>query len=322
MYTPGFVYLWRKRALQRIADKLFSLFSPCRLCPWHCMAERLRGARGRCTAGATVRIAKAIAHYGEEPVISGTRGSGTIFFSHCNLSCCFCQNYQISHEGLGTDISVSKLADMMITLQEQGCHNINLVSPTHYLPFIVAALESAAARGLYLPIVYNSNGYEESAVLQLLDGIIDVYLPDMKYADDTTAARLSGARSYTEINRAAIDEMVRQTGYLNVDDEGIACRGTIIRHLVLPADLSGTERILRTIRNRYGRFAPVSLMAQYRPCYAAERFPELSRRLSPEEYDRAVAVLESLNFEYGWTQDYEMLDDRFVPDFTKKDTWN
>lgn len=292
------------------------------LCPWQCMVDRLHGKTGRCRAGNVLRIAKAIAHHGEEPVISGMRGSGTIFFSYCNLSCCFCQNYQISQQGLGADSTIEELAQAMIGLQKQGCHNINLVSPSHYLPFIVLALDLAATRGLHIPVVYNSNGYEALDVVRLLDSIVDVYLPDIKYGDDEAAATLSGARSYTAVSQAAIDEMFRQTGYLSVDDEGIARRGTIIRHLVLPAGLSGTEIVLKTIRNRYGRFAPVSLMAQYTPCHHAAQFPELTRRLSRQEYEKALSIFESLGFEYGWTQEYDRLDESFVPDFRKKDSWN
>ena len=286
------------------------------------MVNRLRGETGRCKAGSTIRIAKAIAHFGEEPPISGTKGSGALFFSHCNLSCCFCQNYQISHEGQGIEITPAVLADLMLMLQQQGCHTINLVSPTHYLPFIMAGLERAARSGLHLPFVYNSNGYDSPEVLRILEGVVDVYLPDMKYADDAAAQTFSGARDYTTINLAAVDEMMRQAGYLMLDAHGIAQRGVIIRHLVLPAGVSGTNRVLTTIRNRYGRFAAVSLMSQYTPCYHAHRFPELTRRISREEYASAVATVTSLGFEYGWIQEYDSLDNSFFPDFRKKKTWN
>ena len=322
MIEPRYRDLWRQGELCRRAEQLYALFSPCTLCPWQCGVDRLFGKTGRCGAGNMLRIAKAISHHGEEPVISGTRGSGTIFFSHCNLSCCFCQNYQISNQGFGVDSTIEQLAQAMIGLQQQGCHNINLVSPSHYLPFIVQALDHAAARGLHIPVVYNSNGYESVDVVRLLDGIVDVYLPDIKYGDDAMATRISGARSYTTISQAAVDEMFRQTGYLNVDNEGIARCGTIIRHLVLPAGLSGTELVLKMIRSRYGRFAPVSLMAQYTPCHRADRFPELTRRLSRQEYEAALSIFESLGFEYGWVQEYERLDESFVPDFRKKDSWN
>lgn len=322
MQKPGYFQLLHTGELAKRAEQLFAMLAPCRLCPWQCGVDRTKGAKGRCRAGSTARVAKAVPHFGEEPVISGSRGSGTIFFSHCNLRCCFCQNYQISHEALGEDVTVARLSDMMLGLQEQGCHNINLVSAAQHLPFIVQALNSAAAQGLSCPIVYNSNGYEDVGVLRLLEGIVDVYLPDAKYADDENAQKYSGTKNYVEINMNALDEMFRQAGYVETDEAGIARKGLIVRHLVLPGGLAGTERILETLKKRFGRFLAVSLMGQYTPCYRSEQFPELAAKTTREEYSRAVAAFESLGFENGWTQELETLDGSFVPDFRKKDSWN
>lgn len=319
---PGYLSLLKNNTLQQRIEQLLDMLAPCRLCPWKCGVDRTRGERGRCRGLQNVRAAKATAHFGEEPVISGTKGSGTIFFSHCNLKCCFCQNYQISQDSLGRDVSVEELGSMMLQLQEQGCHNINLVSGSHYIPFIVQALYRAAQQGLLLPIVYNSNGYENVEMLRLLDGIVDIYLPDAKYSDDQRALTYSGAQNYTEINLKALDEMFRQAGYLDLDNRGIAVRGMIVRHLVLPRGISGTEKVLKTVKARFGRFIAVSLMGQYTPCFNARMFPELSEKTSTEEYQRAVAVFESLGFEQGWVQKLESLDTSFVPDFRKKNSWN
>jgi putative pyruvate formate lyase activating enzyme len=319
---PGYHTLLATGELDRRAQALMSLAASCRLCPWHCSVNRLRGERGRCGAGASVRIAKALAHFGEEPVITGTDGSGTVFFAHCNLKCCFCQNWQISHDGLGTDLTVEQLALQLCELQQQGCHNINLVSAAHFMPWVVQALGLAAAGGLRLPVVYNSNGYEDTAMLGLLEGIVDIYLPDAKYGDDGCAARYSAARNYRAINSAALDEMFRQAGYLELDEAGIARKGLIVRHLVLPGGRAGTGAVLEKLKHQFGRFLSVSLMGQYRPCYHSADFPELQTQTSPQEYDAAIAALEDLGFENGWTQRHDALDGSFVPDFRKKDTWS
>jgi putative pyruvate formate lyase activating enzyme len=269
-----------------------------------------------------VQVAKALPHMGEEPVISGTRGSGTIFFTHCNLRCCFCQNYQISHEHLGREVDAEELADMMLDLQNRGCHNISLVSSAHFLPGIIKALAVAAGRGLNVPLVYNSNGYESPQVLRLLDGIIDVYLPDAKYSNDAMAQKFSSAPAYQRINMAALQEMARQTGHLEINEQDIVLRGLIIRHLVLPDGLGDTQRVLRAIKKNLGPLVTVGLMAQYTPCFEAAGHPMLGRPLSPEEYDRACAMLIELGFENGWMQEYGPDDRAFVPDFSRPDSWN
>ncbi len=319
--TPCYIDLYRSGELHRRARKLYGLLSPCSLCPWRCKADRAGGQTGRCGAAAAVRVARSVPHFGEEPVLSGTRGAGTIFFSHCNLRCCYCQNYQISRDALGDDLSVYELASRMLDLQQQGCHNIALVSGSHYIPMIVDALCIAAGSGLRLPLVYNSNGYESPEVLRLLDGIVDVYLPDIKYGADEPGEAYSGARRYCDISFNAVQEMFRQTGPLTVDDEGIARRGLIIRHLVLPEDSARTRRVLHRIKKHFGPYVALSLMGQYIPCCSAALFPELSRRTAQDEYGRAVALMYEMGFENGWVQDCGCLDESLVPDFTKKDSW-
>jgi putative pyruvate formate lyase activating enzyme len=284
--------------------------------------NRINGVLGRCRATAKLKVAKALAHFGEEPALSGTLGSGTIFFSHCHLSCCFCQNYQISQEGLGETVSAEGLAQKMLSLQEQRCHNLNLVSPTHYLPHIMQALYLAAADGLIIPLVYNSNGYESVETLRLLDGVVDIYLPDAKYAEDACAQTYSRAKEYTKTNEAALQEMYAQVGPLVMDGERIAMKGLIIRHLVLPENLSQTEMVLNRIKAGLGTQVHISLMCQYQPVFQAPQHPELNKRTSPEEYDRAISTLINLGFENGWLQDYEEIDGEFLPDFQKSDAWN
>jgi len=319
---PGYHILLQTGELERRSEKLMALATSCRLCPWHCGVNRLKGEQGRCGAGASVRIAKALAHFGEEPAIAGSRGSGAIFFAHCNLECCFCQNWQISHEGMGTDMTVEQLAGLMCGLQQQGCHNINLVSAAHFMPWIMQALALAVARGLNIPIVYNSNGYEDVAMLGLLEGIVDIYLPDAKYGDDGCAEKYSAARNYQAVNFAALDEMFRQAGYLDLDEEGLARKGLIVRHLVLPGSLAGTETVLKKLKHHFGRYLSVSLMGQYRPCYRADGFAGLQAQTPQKDYAAAVAALEGLGFENGWIQQHEALDSSFMPDFRKKDSWN
>ncbi|MEI6126153.1 MAG: radical SAM protein [Pseudomonadota bacterium] len=319
---PGYLKLLKQGELTQRIEQLFLLLSPCRLCPLKCGADRLQGKTGKCKASDTLRVAKAIPHFGEEPVISGTRGSGTIFFSHCNLTCCFCQNYQISQEELGGTVTIEELSAMMLSLQEQGCHNINVVSAAHYMPFIVQALYRAACQGLAIPLVYNTNGYEDTRLLELLEGIVDIYLPDAKYADDGLALKYSGIKNYTAINLKALEEMFRQTAYLEINEAGLAVKGLLVRHLLLPNRLAGTEQVLAVLKQHFGRFLAISLMGQYRPCYAASAYPELSRTTTAEEYGAAVAMLDALGFENGWVQDLGNLDRSFVPDFRKKDSWS
>jgi len=321
-WKPGYIHLHEQGLLENRALALQELANPCCLCPRRCGVDRPSGERGFCRAGARVQVAKALPHMGEEPAISGKRGAGTIFFTHCNLRCCFCQNYQISHEHLGREINTEELAGMMIDLQNRGCHNISLVSGAHFLPGILKALVAATSRGLHVPLVYNSNGYESLQVLRLLDGIIDVYLPDAKYCSDSMAQRLSAAPNYHQINMAALREMARQTTHLETDEEGVALRGLIIRHLVLPDGLGDTYRVLQAIKKNLGPFVAVSLMGQYTPCFEAADSPVLGRYIRAEEYRRACTILVELGFENGWLQECEQKDRSFVPDFSQLDSWN
>jgi putative pyruvate formate lyase activating enzyme len=324
MYTiiPGYKQLHAAGILRKRAELLWQRFSPCRLCPWQCGAERTSGKQGKCQAAGDVVVARALAHFGEEPVLSGSRGAGTIFFSGCHLSCSFCQNYQISQEGLGEKLTIEALAQKMLSLQQAGCHNISLVSPTHFLPHIVQALCLAADEGLALPLVYNSNGYESLETLQLLSGIVDIYLPDAKYADDELAEKYSHARDYSLVNMAALREMFAQVGPLVVDERGIAVRGLIIRHLVLPDNIAGTREVLERIKSQLGADVHISLMCQYLPVYNARLHPEINRRTSAAEYERTIEALSELGFENGWVQEYEEINGEFLPDFEKEESWN
>jgi putative pyruvate formate lyase activating enzyme len=229
-------------------------------------------------------------HFGEEAPLVGKNGSGTIFFTNCNLSCVFCQNYSISQLGEGDKVSKEELACMMLSLQNKGCHNINLVSPTHVVPQILEALEMAVKSGLRLPLVYNSGGYDSIETLKLLDGIVDIYMPDMKYSDERNAEKLSGVENYPSINRAAVKEMHRQVGDLQINEDGIAQRGLLVRHLVLPYGLAGTREVVNFLANEVSTDTYVNIMAQYHPCHKAFQFPSLSRRTSAGEFQEAVTL--------------------------------
>ena len=303
---PTYLELHRSGELKRRIERAYAMLSQCRLCPRECGVDRLRGERGFCRAGAEPIVASWNVHPWEEPPISGTRGSGTIFFSGCTGRCLFCQNYPISQLGVGNTVSVQQLAEMMLELQDRGCHNINLVTPTHFVPQILAALERAIEGGLRLPLVYNTSGYERVETLQLLDGVVDIYLPDAKYADDETARRLSGFVRYVEANRAALREMFRQVGdELVLDGEGIARRGLIVRHLVLPEGLAGTGEVLRWIAENLSPRVHVSLMDQYFPAHKAVGHPVLGRKITAEEYAEALRAFEEAGLTNGWMQEHE-----------------
>lgn len=303
---PGYLRLHAAGALRERVALARERLAACDLCPRRCGVNRLSGEVGYCRAGALARVASHNVHRWEEPPISGTGGSGTIFFSHCTARCMFCQNYPISQNGVGRDVTAHQLAGMMLALQRLGCHNVNLVTPSHYVPQIIEAVAIAARQGLRIPLVYNTNGYDRVETLRLLDGIVDLYLPDAKYTDDAVAARLSGFRGYVAANRAALDEMRRQVGLgLEVDERGIAVRGMLIRHLVLPVGLSQTSEVLAWIADHLTPEAWVSLMAQYFPAYRAVGDAELGRRLRPEEYEAARDALEALGFDEGWCQELD-----------------
>ncbi|MGY4707039.1 radical SAM protein [Candidatus Bipolaricaulota sp. J31] len=277
------------RELAEKAERLAGLASPCRLCPRECGARRREGERGFCRAGWKPWVSSYGPHFGEERELVGSGGSGTIFLTGCNLHCVFCQNFEISQLYEGREVSAEELARMMLELQLIGCHNINLVTPTHQAHAIVEALGIARERGLRLPIVWNCGGYESVEVLKVLEGVVDIYMPDFKYGDSATAEKYSAAPRYFEVACEALREMHRQVGDLVVED-GIAVRGLIVRHLVLPNGLAGTERVLRFIAEEISRDTYVNIMAQYYPTWRAHRYPELSRRITTEEYREALEL--------------------------------
>ena len=279
------------------------MLSSCELCPHRCGVDRLGGKQGICRMGAQPKLSSWNLHLWEEPPISGPRGSGTIFFSGCTGRCLFCQNYPISQLGYGEVTTVERLAGMMLELQRKGAHNINFVTPTHFVPHILAALPHAIRNGLRLPLVYNTSGYERVETLLLLEGIIDLWLPDAKYTDDTTARRLSGFTNYVEHNRSALREIYRQVGdELFVDENGLAKRGLIIRHMVLPEGLAGTTEVLRWIAAELSPRVHVSLMDQYFPAHLAVGDPVLGRRITPDEYLAAMEAFDAAGLECGWCQ--------------------
>ncbi len=290
--------------LQRVKEG-YRRLAACDLCPHRCGVNRIRGEQGRCRSGFKPRIASANLHRGEEPPISGSKGSGTIFFSGCTLSCVFCQNFPISQQNTGETISTLELARRMLGLQQRGAHNLNLVTPSHWLPQLLAALWLAIPQGFRLPLVWNSSGYETMDALQLLDGVVSLYLPDMKYSDDLQAKELSDAPGYTAINRLAVQEMLRQVGPLQTDDHGIATRGLIVRHLVLPQGRAGSAVTLPWIAKHLGQETHIALMSQYFPAHRAAAMCGINRGLTHQEYDAAVSALEDAGLENGWVQELD-----------------
>jgi putative pyruvate formate lyase activating enzyme len=289
-FEPGYLKLHRTGELKRRAEKLWAIMEECRLCPRECGVNRLEGTEGFCHApGATLVVSASHPHFGEERPLVGNGGSGTIFLTHCNLRCVFCQNWEISQLGRGSERNIDELAKMMLRLQKIGCHNINFVTPTHYSPHILKALDVAAGRGLRLPVVYNSSGWERLEVVKLLDGIVDIYLPDIKYWDSKMSAKYSsGAENYPEITKEAILEMNRQVGVAKPAKDGIMQRGLMIRHLVMPNNTGGSEKIMEWIAENLPKDTYVNIMAQYNPLFKAYDYPELSRRITSKEYKTVV----------------------------------
>ncbi|MDJ0945131.1 MAG: radical SAM protein [Kiloniellales bacterium] len=260
----------------------------CDLCARYCHVDRIADVKGAvCRTGKNAVVHSFGPHHGEEDCLRGWNGSGTIFFSWCNLRCVYCQNWEISWKGQGREVSAEELAGMMLSLQEQGCHNINLVSPSHVVAQVLAAVEIAAEQGLRLPLVYNTSGYDSREALALLDGVIDIYMPDMKYGDPVLARKYSRVRDYVEANQTAVLEMHRQVGDLVIGDDGLARRGLLVRHLVLPGQIAGSEEVLRFLAEKVSCNTYINLMDQYRPCYRADDHPEISRRISRAEFDEA-----------------------------------
>lgn len=287
-FEPAYLPSFRSGLLHRKAEQARERLSACTLCPRRCGADRLAGETGVCRTGRLAWISSFNPHFGEETPLVGTHGSGTVFFTHCNLLCLFCQNFDISHQGIGQEITDDQLAAIMLALQQQDCHNINLVTPSHVVPQILAALDIAASRGLKVPLVYNSGGYDLPETLELLDGVIDIYMPDFKFWDSEIARKTSDAADYPEVARLALKEMHRQVGDLEISADGIACRGLLVRHLVLPGGMAHTRHVMRFIAREISPRTYVNVMPQYRPCGRAQEVPGLAAALTPVEYRCAV----------------------------------
>jgi len=292
-----------KRALTERKDNLLCRLSDCDICPRNCHVNRQKGERGICSTGRHAQVSSYNLHFGEEPPISGFRGSGTIFFTHCNLKCCFCQNYPISQLGHGREVSSPELAEIMLRLQEKGAHNINFVTPTHVIPQIIEALEIARERGFCLPLVYNSGGYDKVETLKLMEGIIDIYMPDAKYYDEKKSEKYSSAPDYFRVNQEALLEMHRQVGELVLNKEGIATRGLLIRHLVLPENISSSREILEFISKRISPETYLSIMAQYHPAHTAVKYHELNRRITRKEYQQVLDWADEFGLHQGYRQE-------------------
>jgi len=290
-FAPGYVTLLKNGELARRVERAWKHLEDCDLCARYCHVNRLQSTKGAvCRTGERAVVNSVGAHHGEEDALRGTRGSGTIFFSWCNLRCVFCQNWEISQKGIGRETDPAEIATMMLALQREGCHNVNLVTPSHVVAQILAAVRIGAERGLRLPLVYNTGGYDSLEALALLDGVIDIYMPDMKYGDSETAHRYSHVRGYWEANQAAVKEMHRQVGDLVIGADGIARRGLLVRHLVLPGDLANTDKVLGFIAGEISRNTCVNIMRQYHPCYRAWDHPPLDRPITTEKYDRTLAA--------------------------------
>ncbi len=316
-YKPGYLKLLESGELHRRIALLRQHLEKCRLCPRMCEVNRIKGERGFCGAGVTLEVASFCAHMGEEPVLTGKSGVGNIFLGRCNLRCVFCQNHSISQPEGTVPASWGKtpeeVAEMLLDFQERGCKTVGFVTPTHYAPQIFEAVALAAEKGLSIPLIYNSSGYDSIELLKMLDGLVDIYLPDFKYWDSDYAEKYSAASDYPETARKAVLEMHRQVGQLQTDSDGVALRGLIIRLLVLPNGISGSEKVLRFIASEIGKDTFVSLMSQYNPMHHAKDYPLLSRKLKPYEYSEIENVLLSLGFEYGWTQDPVTSPDNYLP---------
>ena len=286
----AYLELFHNSKLKERIEAALCLLESCSVCPRRCGVNRLAGDAGKCHTCREAIVSSYGPHFGEEAPLVGKHGSGTIFFTNCNLRCLFCQNYSISQSGEGEQVSKGELASIMLSLQASGCHNINLVSPTHVVPQILEALGVAVESGLRLPLVYNTGGYDAVETLRILDGIVDIYMPDMKYSNEKVAKELSGIENYPAINKAAVKEMYRQVGDLQVDKNGVAQRGLLVRHLVLPNNLAGTKETMSFLSGKISANTYVNIMAQYRPCYEALQISSLARRISPAEFHEALSL--------------------------------
>jgi len=304
--------------LERRATAAYELYSECTVCPHACKVDRTGEGRGVCGQSDQLTVGASVQHFGEEPPFTGTRGVGNLFVTSCNLACDYCQNFQISQEGQGMEYSYAQVAEQMLRLQSEGVHFIGWVSPSHVVPGLLKSLALARGKGLHLPIIYNTNGYDALPTLKLLDGIIDIYLPDLKYAHNDVAREYSHIKHYVDHSRSAIEEMYRQVGPLTLTDQGQAERGLLVRHLVLPNETAGTWETLCFIALELSTKVPVSLMSQYQPVHKAAKDSRISRRIFPEEYETALKMAQDLGVETVFTQN---LEDEIhnLPDFRKSD---
>jgi len=303
---PCYLDLYRSGELDERIEKLNEILTDCHLCPRECRVNRAEGEKGYCKSAREMVVFSIGPHFGEENELVGRGGSGTIFLSHCSLGCLYCQNFEISHLGQGKVISTEELARGMLHLQSIGCHNINFVTPTHFTPQIVEGIKVAIEKGLKIPIVYNCGGYEKVETLRLLEGIVDIYMPDVKYSSSGSAKKFSNAPDYFEVCRKALKEMHRQVGDLEVSEEGLAERGLLIRHLVLPNNLAGSEAVLRFIAEKLSRESYVNIMPQYRPMYKASLYPEINHPPSLSEFSEAVEMAEELGLHRGFSKRHPM----------------
>ena len=290
MFQPAYINLYKTGKLLERIEKAQGLLKECQICPRRCKVNRLENKMGVCKVGRLPKVSSYNPHFGEELPLVGMHGSGTIFITSCNLGCVFCQNYDISHRGEGYEISLERFAHMMIELQNMGCHNINFVTPTHVVPQILEALLLAVREGLRIPLVYNTGGYDLVETFRLLEGVFDIYMPDFKFSDSEVAARLCNAIDYPQVAMKAIKEMHRQVGDLVVDERGIAERGLIVRHLIMPNGLAGTRKVMKFLAQEISSNTYVNIMDQYRPCGLAHTYSEINRRISPEEFENALQI--------------------------------
>ncbi len=288
--VPAYLRLLAEGTLPERVRSAYDLLTSCTICPHECRVNRLENEKGKCQTGLLAMVSSYGPHFGEEKPLSGWRGSGTIFLSRCNLNCVYCQNHDISQTGSSEEMEPLRIAELMLRLQSYGCHNINLVSPTHVVPQLLAAVLIAATSGLRLSIVYNSGGYDSVATLKLLEGVVDIYMPDMKYASADIALRYSNIPGYPQVNRAAVREMHRQVGDLTLDERGIAVHGLLIRHLILPNRLAGSAEAIDFIAREISTSTYLNLMDQYRPEYQASKYPELNRRITTGEYQEVARL--------------------------------
>jgi putative pyruvate formate lyase activating enzyme len=293
-FEAGYLKLHREGRLTERIEALWSRLENCDICPHECRVNRLKGEKGKCKTGEKAQVSSFGPHFGEESPLVGRYGSGTIFFTHCNLSCIFCQNYDISHLGEGYRLEEEKLAEIMLSIQNMGCHNINHVTPTHVVPQIVKALPRAIEQGLNVPLVYNTGGYDSVETLELLDGIFDIYMPDLKYSDDKIAQRYCNAQDYASVVKNVIREMHRQVGDLVMDERGVALKGLLVRHLILPEDLAGTGEAMKFIAEEISKNTYVNLMDQYRPCFEAKEYHPLDKRITSTEFEQAIKIAREL----------------------------